>query len=540
MGISVLLLAILVRTSYHEEKQDLALAKRHLLEGNWGESAKIYHSLDHSFWYATEARTGLALARALGTGPDAAGIHPPPELALHTFPTPLLLYQALLSGRFHACLRLAELIGREEPEARLFKAVALLELGETGRSLALSRTLPWRQKESWLGRRLSRVQKRLEPDPQILVYDRRGRSVGSFSRPDAFEADLTLGANLIPRTVLQHLGSTLSGRACRLSIDLELSTLAQRALEGYRGSIVLVSSQTGEVLVSISDPRTSRRTDVPGFQQLREPASISKLITATAALRKNLDVDQVISQMSCKGARRYEGGILYCASPAGHLAGLNHSMAVSCNIAFANLGIQLGREAMLEELSLFGFDRQPVSGMGFGRILARRGNQRQLADLSIGLRDTAITPLHAALVAAVFANKGVMPAPTLLFAQDGLLGLSPKPIPFPAGWEVIDPGSVTRIQESMKAVVQSGGTGHGLSPEDFAVAMKTGTGRNQNLGFHTNYVGIAPMPEPKIAFCIRITNQSTSGRVRRATFRVAEKLFQALSTNRSFLTSLGS
>jgi hypothetical protein len=536
----VLLLMILVLTSYHGEKQDLALAKSRLLEGRLGESAELYASLDQSFWNAAEATTGLALAGALSGAFPAHEVDDSLEFVFPEFPTPLLLYQAFLGGRFRACLRLAELLGQEEPQALLFKAVSLLELGNAGGSLSVWRTLPWQQRESWLGRRFLQVHRRLESGPLKVVYDRRGRCVGTLPSLGAFQVDSRLDSGLIPKARLSQFGSKIAGQSFRLSIDLELSTLAQRALEGSRGSIVLLSSQTGEVLVSISDTKTLERTDVPSFRQLREPASISKLITAAAALRGALDVDQFISRMSCGGAQRYEGGILYCASPAGHLAGLNHSMAVSCNIAFANLGIRVGRRAMLEELRLFGFDRPPVFGMEFGRILKREGNQRQLANLSIGLRETAITPLHAALIAAIFANEGVMPVPTLLYAQDGLLGISPRPIPSPAGWQVIAPESAAKIQESMKAVVQWGGTAHGLSLEEFPIVMKTGTGRNENLGFHTNYVGIAPMPEPKVAFCIRITNQSTSGRVRRATFRVAQEFFHALSRNRILLSRLGS
>ena len=54
----------------------------------------------------------------------------------------------------------------------------------------------------------------------------------------------------------------------------------------------------------------------PAFEERREPASISKLITTAAALRAGLDPDAAISQMTCTGSHRYEGGTLWCSHPS--------------------------------------------------------------------------------------------------------------------------------------------------------------------------------------------------------------------------------
>ena len=87
--------------------------------------------------------------------------------------------------------------------------------------------------------------------------------------------------------------------------------------------------------------------------------------------------------MECTGAHKYRGGILYCSYRAGSLQGLNQAMALSCNIAFANLGIQVGRQALLAELQAFGFGRPPQEGIHFGQVIQPQGDERQLADLSI-------------------------------------------------------------------------------------------------------------------------------------------------------------
>jgi len=203
-------------------------------------------------------------------------------------------------------------------------------------------------------------------------------------------------------------------------------------------------------------------------------------------------------------------------------------MAVSCNIAFANLGIQIGRSSLLAELRRFGFDRPSASGIRFGRIVAPRGNQRQLADLSIGLEATTISPVHAALLAATFGNNGKMPEPGGFHSEDGVLGLTPVPLSSPEGQEIIEEEWLGLLLESMEAAAAPGGTASGLIPAGYRYGMKTGTAAGPGMGYFTNYIGVGPLPNPRYAFCIRVTNQQTSKRVARATRRVARRFLPTL------------
>jgi hypothetical protein len=510
---------------YYAERQDLAIAKCHLLERDYERASEAFDSLTSALWNRDEAQVGFALSNILGEGSSGIDFPDDSDIESGAFPYRLLLYQALMDGKYRACLRLAGLLAGLEKWTPLFEAAAYLELGDRVREDAVPEDL----RGLWLGSRLQHVQNWLKTAPRRLIYDRKGRCLGLIRADGVFEWDASPKTLILPAAIVEGVQFQATTRASRLSVDMELSELALEALEGYRGSIVLVSTGTGDILAAVSDRNTNREFEMAALGQQKEPASISKLITATAAARAGLNADDLISQMSCHGAVRYRGGILYCPYRAGPLEGLNRAMAISCNIAFANLGVLVGRSAMLDELRLYGFDRLSSSDIQFGRTVVPHGNELQLANLSIGLEATSITPIHAALMAAVFGNQGVMPEPRLLTASDGLLGLSPLPIPPDEGHQVIDPSWLPSVLASMKAVTQPEGTAYGVSPPGFPLAMKTGTGRDKNQGFHTNYIGIGPMPNPKISFCIRITDQATSARVRRATRRVARRLFEALS-----------
>ena len=196
--------------------------------------------------------------------------------------------------------------------------------------------------------------------------------------------------------------------------------------------------------------------------------------------------------------------------------------------AYLFLGVLVGRQRLLDELRRWGFDRGELGLGPSGRIVRAEGNERQLADLSIGLEATDLTPLHAALLAAVIGNEGRMPEPYLLEAEQGLLGLDPRRLEHPAARDVIDPAWLPVLARAMEAVAEYG-TAAGVAPASFPVAMKTGTGATWHMGYHANYIGVGPWPRPSIAFCVRITHEPSSGRVTRAARQVLATLLEGLA-----------
>jgi peptidoglycan glycosyltransferase len=264
---------------------------------------------------------------------------------------------------------------------------------------------------------------------------------------------------------------------------------------------------------------------------------VAKLLTSAAALRAGLDADAEIGSMTCTGVERYGGQPLWCAFPAGPLAGLDQALALSCNVAFASLGVRVGTERLLEEHRRWGFDAGDHALLGAaGRVHTPPRTPRQLADLSVGLELADITPLHAALLAAVVANDGRLPEPRLVTGSCGRLGLDDQPLPLPAARDVLEPALARRLRGAMQAVAAYG-TGAGLAPPGFPIAMKTGTGAEWGRGYHVNYVGMGPLPDPVVAFGVRVTNGRTSPAVTRGAREVTRRLLAALADRRPALES---
>jgi peptidoglycan glycosyltransferase len=239
--------------------------------------------------------------------------------------------------------------------------------------------------------------------------------------------------------------------------------------------------------------------------------------------------------MTCTGVERYGGKALWCAWPAGPLQGLDHALAVSCNIAFANLGVRVGADRLVEEYRRWGFDAGDEALLGAaGKLDVKPRTPLEVADLSVGLELPEVTPLHAALIAATVANGGRLEEPRLVTGACGPLGLFDAPLPRGAGRAVLDPAVARRLLQAMRAVAEHG-TAAGLAPAGFPLAMKTGTGADRGV-YHVNYIGFGPLPEPSVAFCVRVTHGSSSPAVTKAAHEVTRRLLAALAERRHLLT----
>ena len=509
--------------------RDLWLARERLLAGDAG-AASLAASSVRWPWARARADAAAALARALAGG--EAG--PAPAAEIPFYEPEALVANAIARGALSGGERVASLLCRcGHPLGPLYAAALALERGDDDAARGLVASSPVPLAVRGLGARLSRALAARSAGASRLVLDRSGELVAVTDAQGALQPTAEAGpclAEALSRLVaLQPEALQGKAPALRLTLDLVLSRLAAEALGKERGSIVLLEPMTGAVLAAVTDPVTARTEPLAAFEQRREPASIAKLLTAAAAYGGGQDADALIGRMTCSGVERYDGKPLWCPWPSGRLAGLDHALAVSCNIAFANLAMSIGRERLLQEYRRWGFDAGPTDLLGAaGRVEAVPQGARQLADLAIGLELTSITPLHAALLAAAVANDGSMPEPFLVAGTCGPLGLRVSaPATSPAR-VVTEPWVARRLAQAMKAVPLYG-TAAGVAPPGLELAMKTGTASAPGLGYHVNYVGFLPAGRPPLAFCVRLTGSRSSQRVHAAAHQVTARLLEALS-----------
>lgn len=220
-----------------------------------------------------------------------------------------------------------------------------------------------------------------------------------------------------------------------LTIDLGIQQVADNVLGDAKGAIVLLNAHTGAILALASHPTYDPTRIDDAFPELRDdpnrpllnratqgrypPGSTFKTVTLAAALEEGI---VATTQVFDDGDETLyvEGFPIRCDNnPAGvNSFDLAHAYAYSCNLTFAQIGLDLGTKAFKDYAARFRVDRDipleiPVSP---GQLANDPTliSQVLLASTAFGQGELLVTPLNMALVAAAIANDGVMPQPHLV------------------------------------------------------------------------------------------------------------------------------
>jgi penicillin-binding protein A len=204
----------------------------------------------------------------------------------------------------------------------------------------------------------------------------------------------------------------------------------------------------------------------------------------------------------------------------------------SCNTGYAQLGVELGGDVLLETAQAFGlgddeFAVGRLDGGGIPVASSHTGDLRRedgqddpptVALSSIGQASVRITPIQAAMIAATVANNGVQMRPYLVEAlEDSDLSpvyrASPEQLRQPLPAEV-----AAELREMMVAVV-TGGTGTNARIPDVVVGGKTGTaetGEGQpNHGWFIGFAIVDGEPVSAVAVFLENAGQGASAEAAR-------------------------
>ncbi|WP_100499034.1 peptidoglycan D,D-transpeptidase FtsI family protein [Geodermatophilus chilensis] len=334
-------------------------------------------------------------------------------------------------------------------------------------------------------------------------------------------------------------GRDPSGGDVVLTLDPAVQETAMAGLEGVTGAVVALDPSTGAVLGMAStptydpnqlsshqpaeireyaaqlesleiDPRLNRAIDAR-----YSPGSIFKVVVSAAALASGQYTSDTVvpapQELVLPGTstplENFGGS---ACDPSGRQSLLD-ALTVSCNTAFAQLGIDLGEDRVREMAEAFGID-----GEGFEIPLTAEGstigeieNDAQLGVSSIGQQDVQLTPLQAAMIASAVANDGTLMSPYLV-DQVRAPDLSvidqtdPEELSEPVSADAAD-----QLTEMMTSVVENG-SGRRARIPGVTVAGKTGTAENAGPD-HNWFIGFAPADDPQIAVAVFVANGGGTG-----------------------------
>jgi penicillin-binding protein A len=336
-------------------------------------------------------------------------------------------------------------------------------------------------------------------------------------------------------------------RDVHLTLDARVQQAARDALGNKTGAVVALDPRDGSILamwgfpsydpeaISQLDNKASeqgwgllnadpRKPLLPrAFRESYFPGSTFKVVTASAALASGkVTPDQpvypnrkeYVPPQTNRPIRNFGG-----STCGGNLVAV---LRVSCNVAFAQMGVDIGADTLVGTARDFGFgERAPLDMPAVARSDIKdpeffEQNLPLLAQTAIGQQVRA-TPLQMALVAATIANGGKEMKPHVMREIRDRNGDLVRRYD-PSVWhDVISPEVAATMRDAMVEVARAG-TATALQVPGVTTAGKTGTAQLGNGTSHAWIIGFAPAEAPRVAIAVIVeaqpgASEQTGGRV---------------------------
>ncbi|MDP2340089.1 MAG: penicillin-binding transpeptidase domain-containing protein [Deltaproteobacteria bacterium] len=291
-----------------------------------------------------------------------------------------------------------------------------------------------------------------------------------------------------------------------------------------RGAVVFADIASGRVLALAEHDEIDPAHASAGLRPLAYAASVFKLVTMSALLRKGVKVSDVVCS-SGGGTRIYPRDLVDAPWRQDRCVRVEDAVPWSQNVTMAKLaGRHLTPTLLAEECERFGFvvpdgdshskeEPPPSTSLGLSSFAVIPDDDLQLfATTAAGFGQVRLSGLDAARIARIMATGS--DAPLLLFAdeQPGF-GFEPR--------AVLETRERQLLQSMMLAVTTRGTAtnalhGHVKVPKelrgqpwavDVAIAGKTGSYTDRVAGQDISWLmGFFPAQDPKVAFAVVVIN----------------------------------
>ena len=404
-----------------------------------------------------------------------------------------------------------------------------------------------------------------------LAANYRGSDyIGKTGLEQSYESELH-GATGIEQVEVDSAGRAVrmlsrtppsSGNTLVLSIDAKLQEIAEQSFGNYRGALVAIDPNNGEVLAFVSKPGYDPGLFIDGIdtQSWDELNNSPDVPLNNRALRGQYPPGSTVKPFMALAGLHY--GTRSPGQAIGdpgyfNLPGSSHqyrdwkqgghgsvdmfkSIVVSCDTYYYGLSNELGIDNIFSYLSRFGFGKRTgldLEGEASGLLPSqewkmRRHKQKWYAgdtvSVGIGQGYNLVTPMQLAHAIATLANNGVAYKPHLVREVRSSRSNENRLIEIQPDLELQIPAAhLDLVKRAMVAVNQPGGTAAGAAAgAPYRIAGKTGTAQvvaiKQGEKYdaeklaerhrdHAWFIAFAPAEQPRIALVVLAENGGHGG-----------------------------
>lgn len=328
-----------------------------------------------------------------------------------------------------------------------------------------------------------------------------------------------LGYNIIDG--VYNISAESTGNNITLTIDADVCAAALEALDGRDGAVCVYNYQTGEIVAMVSTPTYDPldKPDIDGDESGEwdgvymnkalsgsyTPGSIFKIVTAAAAIENIPDIYS--RTFFCEGEVSFADGTVTCLDYHGEQTfeqALNHS----CNSAFAQIAVELGREKLTAQAQKMGFDQQLMleqTHCATGNFDVSDAGDAELGWAGIGQYTDTVSPYQMMVMMGAIAGDGAYVKPHLVEKITTPIGFPIKIGMSGQPQQMLEPDVAAKLSDLLRSNVINE-YGDDAFP-GLTMCGKTGTAEvGDGERPHAWFVGFSRDPQTPLAIALVIEN----------------------------------